>query len=279
MLGSHPRLQNLPELNAFLAPTIEGLLELFALTDGSPGHGLLRAVAAVCFGAQSEPAVEQARAWLRRRADWTGAMLLDAFARSLAPQLLISADTGIGWRPDQLYRLLDTCPDLRILHLIEHPRPWCRARAAALGAHLFVAPDFKDYGVNPPIIDPQLAWHRVHTNLECAFETRPAAQYRRLRVEDLHAAPEATLASLCDWLGVAAAAGDIERMQHPEGGPFSGYGPATALHGADEAFLESPYFLRRLPARETLAGPLDWCPDRRGFAAEIFTLAAGYRYA
>jgi len=278
MLGGHPQAQHLPELYAFLAPTIEGLLALFALTDGTPSHGLLRAVAAINFGGQTDDTIQQARFWLQRRADWTGAQLLDALSRALAPRVLITADTDVGWRPDQLDRLLDTCPDLRVLHLIENPRPWCLSRAEALKGRLFVAPDFKDYGVNPPIVDGQLAWHRVHTNVERAFEASSPSQYRRLRLEDLHGTPDITLAGLCDWLGLVPSPEAIAAMQRPERSAFAGYGPQSASHGADEAFLESPFFLRRLPTRDGLKGPLPWRPDGQGFAREVAELALGYGY-
>lgn len=279
MLGRHPQAVDLPELNLFLAPTLGDLFDIVALSDGSAAHGLLRAVAALHGGGQSDAGVEHAQAWLWRRADWSGALLLDDCARRLAPRVVVCADTSVGWRPDQLDRLLATCPDLRILHLLEHPRDWCAERAADLRERLFVAPDFKDYGVNPPAIDPQLAWFRVHRNLATAFAALPPARYRRLRNESLQAAPEATLAGLCDWLGWAPAPAAIAAMQQPEQGAFSRHGPPAALHGADPAFLEAPEFLRRLPSRTRLAGRLPWREDQDGFAVEVQRLAQDCGYA
>lgn len=279
MLGRHPRVADLPELNLFVAPTVEGLLEVFALADGTPEHGLLRAVAALHGGGQTDAGIAAASVWLRRRADWSGAMLLDDFARRLAPRLLVSADTGVGWRPDQLDRLRDSGPDLRVLHLLEHPRAWGTARVADLRERLFVAPDFKDHGTTPPRIEPQLAWQRVHRNLADAFAAWPPARYRRLRVEDLHATPDATLAALCGWLGLPADAATLLAMQQPERGPFSGYGPPSAPRGADESFLAAPAFVRRLPSRERLAGALPWRDDGGGFAPEVLQLARDCGYA
>lgn len=279
MLGQHPQIQDLPELNAFLAPTLHDLLELQGVADISIIDGLLRAIAALHLGGQTDRAIGEALVWLRRRADWTGAQLLDALAQSLAPKLLVSPETGAGWRPHQLVKMLDSSPDLRLLHLIEHPRPFCRARAAELAEQLFIAPDFKDYAVNPPEIDPQPAWHRVHTNILRIAETLPPAQYLSLRVEDLRSAPELQLARICSWAGLPAGASQISAMQYPERSVFAGYGPQAALHSAHKAFLDAPGFVRRLPSRESLAGPIEWRSGGRSLAPEIVHLAAelGYR--
>lgn len=278
MLGQHPQIQDLPELNAFLAPTIHDLLELQAVADISIIDGLLRAIAALHTGGQSDRGIELAGAWLRRRADWTGAQLIDALAQDLAPKLLVTPETGAGWRPHQLMKMLDSSPDLRLLHLIEHPRPFCRARAAELSQQLFIAPDYKDYAVNPPEIDPQPAWHRIHTNITRVAEALPPAQYLALRVEDLRSAPELQLARVCSWAGLSATPEQLAAMQFPERSVFAGYGPQAALHGAHAAFLDHPEFMRRLPSRESLAGPIEWRSGARTFAAEILTLATQFGY-
>lgn len=278
MLGQHPQIQDLPELNAFLAPTLHDLLELQAVADISIIDGLLRAIAALHLGGQTDRGIAEALVWLRRRADWTGAQLLDAFAQSLAPKLLVSPETGAGWRPHQLVAMLESCPDVRLLHLIEHPRPFCRARAAELAEQLFIAPDFKDYAVNPPEIDPQPAWHRVHTNITRIAEALPPSQFIALRIEDLRSAPELQLARICSWAGVPATPEQLTAMQFPERSVFAGYGPQAALHGAHQAFLDAPGFMRRLPSRESLVGPIEWRSGGRTLAADVVDLAQQFGY-
>lgn len=278
MLGRHPQAAHLPELNLFIAPTLEGLLELADLAGGTPAHGLLRAVAALYCDGQTDAGVAAARRWLERRADWSGAALLAEFAQRLAPRLLVSADSTVGWRPEYLDRLFAGSPDTSVLHLVSHPRPYGRAVAAELEGKLFVAPDFKDYAVTPPAIDPQLPWHRVHSNLEAALDYLPDAQYRRVRVEDWQATPERLLEELCAWLGVEFTPAAAAAMLQPELGPFSGYGPSTAATGADAAFLADPRFVRRLHERESLDGPLEWRDGSRGFAPDVLRLAARYGY-
>ena len=278
MLGQHSRGRDLPELNLFMAATVGALGDISALSEGLTSQGLRRAVAALHCGGQNDAGIAAAGRWLARRADWTGAALLAELARALAPRVLVTAETAIGWRPDFIDRLLDALPDARLLHVVEHPRRWCQEAAAALDGRLFIAPDYKDYAVNPPALDPQVAWFRVHANLAAAGALLPDANYHVLRVEDLLSRPDSTLAALCEWLGWAADPDQLDAMQQPERSPFAALGPDAALYGADERFLADPAFARRLQLAESLDGPLDWRADGQGFAAEVLAIASRYGY-
>ena len=278
MLGQHRRAADLPELNLFMADTLGGLGEISALSDGLTSQGLRRAVAALYCGGQTDAGVVAAGVWLERRADWRGAWLLAELAQRLAPRVLVSAETSVGWRPDFIDRLLDDLPDVRLLHLVEHPRRWCRDAARALDGRLFIAPDYKDYAVNPPALDPQVAWFRVHANLAAAGAVLPNAQYHVLRIEDLLTRPEAALVGLCEWLGWPAEPDAVQAMQQPERSPFAAMGPDAALYGADEGFLIDPGFTRRLRLPERLDGPLEWRADGGSFAPEVHAIASRYGY-
>ncbi len=156
---------------------------------------------------------------------------------------------------------------------------WTLRSARALDGRLFIAPDYKDYAVNPPALDPQLAWFRVHANLAAAGALLPNACYRVLRIEDLLSRPEATLGELCEWLGWPAEPDQLAAMQQPEHSLFAALGPDAALYGADEGFLTDPGFARRLRLTERLDGPLEWRDDGRGFADEVRAIASRYGYA
>lgn len=278
MLGRHRRACDLPELNLFIAPTVTGLFEIGRLSDGLTIAGLKRALALLLHGVQDEDSVGSAERWLARRLDWRAVDLIDEFARQLAPRTLVSADATLAWRPDFIDRLLDQCPTLRLLHLVEHPRSWCAERVAALADKLFVAPDYKDYAQNPPLLDPQLGWLRAHCNLVEASAWLPPAQYRRQTIEALQLTPEAALAELCGWLGWAVDEAAIAAMQQPEASPFAAYGPSSALLGSDPDFVAAPHFLRRLRHRDRLEGALPWRPDGGGFAEEVLRVAEQFGY-
>lgn len=278
MLGRHPSAIDLPELDLFMAPTVTGLFEIGRLSDGLTIAGLKRALAMLLHGVQDEDAVASAERWLVRRLDWRGSDLIDELARRLAPRTLVSADPTLAWRPDFIDRLLDQCPDLRLLHLVEHPRSWCGARVAALADKLFIAPDYKDYARNPPLLDPQLGWLRAHCNLVETSAWLPPSQYRRQTVEALQLGAEAALVELCDWLGWPLDAASQAAMQRPEASPFAGYGPSSALLGADPEFIANPAFLRRLRSRDRLDGALPWRDDGAGFAEEVRRVAEQFGY-
>lgn len=278
MLGQHPDAYDAAEMSLFMSPRLDDTLAMFALADHALGQGLLRTIAHYYCGGQTDHGITTARAWLQRRADWKGAQLIDFLASTVAPSQLVFADTGVAWRPGYLDRLLDDLPDARLLHLLSHPRAYCRDYAADLATRLFVPPEFKDHGVRPIVIDPQLAWVRVHGGVQRAYCSLPDHQYRQLRMEDVFRSPDAVLGELCQWLGLSAAPAAIEAMQHPERGPFSGYGPTEAPNGTDQAFLDHPYFERRLTGSLSLEGPLEWRQDGVGFAAEVVELARSFGY-
>lgn len=279
MLGAHPAALALPELRLFMADTVGELLEIFAIAESGYDEGLARAVAFTEYGRRDETAIDDARDWLARRTDWSGAALLDHLARRLAPRRMVVVDTETGWQIAAADRLAEACPDASLLQVVTHPRPYCRATAERLAGRLFVAPDYKDYAVTPPVIDPQLAWLRIQLNLERLRGLLPPAQGRALRIEDLHVEPETTLAALCDWLGWPPDAPALQAMQRPERGPFSTYGPANAPGGFDPDYLRDPGFERRLPLRETLEGLIEWRGGDRGFDAGLAAKARtlGYR--
>jgi hypothetical protein len=279
MLGAHPVAIALPELRLFMADTVGELLEIFEVGGSGYADGLLRTVAVLEFGDDDDQHIVRAGHWLKRRADYRGGELLDYFAAQLAPRRLVTVDTETGWHPNSVDRLHQHCPDAQLLQIVNHPRPYCRTTATALAGRLFVAPDYKDYAVTPPVIDPQLAWLRIHCNLQRLVRMFPEVQARWLRIEDLHVAPEPILSALCAWLGWPAERRMLEAMQQPGSGRFCRHGPPLAPGGFDPEFLRAPDFERHLPLRETLDGEIEWRSGGRQFDPELAeqARALGYR--
>ncbi|MDR3414724.1 MAG: sulfotransferase [Nevskia sp.] len=278
MLGRHPDAYGLPELNLHLAPTVDGLLSVFRVTQDNAQDGLLRCVAELYCGGQDEAAIAAAEAWLKRRADWPSMDLLSEFAQHIAPGMPVLSESALGWRLLDIEGWLAQVPEARVLHLVRHPRPQCREVAARLKGPFFVPPDYKDYGVDPPAVDPQLAWYRINRNIEQAVAGLPAVQRRQLRVEDLYLAAEDTLQSICAWLGLRCDATALRRMLRPEDSPYSHLGPAVAPFGMEPGMQQAPEFVGRLPPRQELEGALEWRSDGKPFAAEVVALAHNYGY-
>ena len=278
MVGRHPDAYGLPELNLHLAPTLEGLLSVFQITQGNVQDGLLRMVAQLYCGGQDAAGIDDARHWLKRRADWGSMELLDELGARIAPKLPVLAESGLAWRPHDVEGWLARVPDVRVLHVVRHPRAQCAELAVRLNGPLFVPPDYKDYGTDPAVIDPQLAWYRINRNIEQATAMLPAAQCRRVQAEDLFAAPEDTLRVICQWLGLPFGDAALQRMSHPEDGPYARVGTAEAPYGMEPEFHEAPQFSGRLRPRQMLDGAAEWRGDGKPLAAEVVSLARSYGY-
>jgi hypothetical protein len=278
MLGRHPQVLPLPELALFIAPTIGELLDIADLSETQVADGLLRAVAELHTGGQTADGVEVARAWLERRRHWSGSALLEELSQTAARRTPLLADGQVGLRPDWLDALLESQPDAHLVHLVEHPWSQCRDIARELRQAGFVPPAYRDFSVEWGVIDPQLAWHQVHQAIDRSLEGVPETRRSRLRLEDLEAAPEAVLGSLCTRLGLAAAAEDLDAVLHPELGPYAWPGPPAAAAGAATAFLADPAFHSRLRRRLPLTGPLPWRDDGVAFTPEVVALARHFGY-
>lgn len=289
-LGRHPQLCALPALDVFMADTVDELLDLFALGQGTHGQGLLRAIAELMSGRQSEDTVGQAREWLAERRGLHGLTLLRQLAAWAAPRPLVLTEPESMLRPADLLRLRRALPRLRVVHLVRHPYSACLSLAACYGERLFVPLDYKDHAVQPPMLDPQLAWLRAHDNIErylCAglpphlassSAAREAPHCVRVRIEDFDAQPAAALADLCTALGLSADVDTIAAMQDFTAWPFIGPGPQGARAGLDPDMLEDCTPPADWDVAQRLEGPLPWRWDGAGFAYNVIEKAQAYAY-
>lgn len=272
MLGRHRRALPLPHLQLFHCETVGELLDLYERTQTRVADGLLRAVAALFCGGQTDAGVAAARRFLRRRGGWSTPALLDAITDAVAPRIAVFHDTAAPLQPVALDRWFRAAPDAAYLHLIRHPlafdtaaRAWCRDQ-------LYVPPDYCDHAGDEPWLDPQLLWYRVQLTL--ARELDPRTQrVLRLRVEDLGHDATARLTELCEWLGWSPDAPSLEAMRHPEFGPFAGRGPQAAPEGLCRTFLDDPTFTPAVHERAQ-AGVL----DHSQLAAEVTSMGRRLGY-
>lgn len=278
-LGPHPDLCVVPELGLFMADRIGELLDIVALDRGPALDGLLRALAVLEFGESSDRAIDAARSWLAVRADRPVGFVIAHLAACAAPRRLVIPDSASPLRPMDLHRLRRHSPDAALLHLVRHP--WTQGCLLAAWAQdrLFVPPDYKDHGVRPPQVDPQIPWLRANRNLDAMLGVVPVAQRYRLNDESLAERFEDGMAALCAWLGVDSSAEALATLQSPEDWGFAGYGPGTAPQGLEAEVLEPlPEADRALAAQPSLDAALPWRPDGQGFAPEVRALARGYGY-
>jgi hypothetical protein len=127
MLGQHRQLYGFPELNLFLADDVGQLLDLDDRIRQASDYwgiytvGLVRAIAELEFGTQTEPTMRLALAWLQHRRVWTCADLLWHLLAHIAPRIGIDKSPRTTLSGHSLRRMLGSCPGVRLLHLSRDP--------------------------------------------------------------------------------------------------------------------------------------------------------------
>ena len=278
-LGRHPQICAVPELHLFMAAEVGGLLDIFDIGQGGHSHGLLRALAVLEFGGQTDEGVALARDWLEQRRDMPTAEVALHLAARAAPRRLLVPDSESALRPMDLQRLATQLPSCALIHLVRHPwdqgcllDAWARSR-------LFVPQDFKDHGFRPAQVDPQIPWLRCNRNLGELLGRLPPDAARRLRCEDVEHDEVGALSEICAWLGLSIDPADLAPMAEPEGWNFAGYGPATAPHGLEAEVLEPiADKVKELAAATSLDLAPPWQPGDGGFDPAVRELARRYGY-
>jgi Sulfotransferase family len=293
IVGQHPELYGLPELHLFSADTVGSWLTQCSRESYDMDHGLVRAVAEICFREQSDHSVAWARGWLRRRAHFTTGFLLEVLADRLHPLVPVEKSPSIVYRPDFMRRAFDMFPGARFLHLVSHPATYCEAVTGAMRElsarqplppshwlmHLASFPR-REPGCLPgvPVLDPQVSWYALNRTILEFLESVPNDQVRTVRGEDLVAGSDDALAQIAAWLEVRTDPEALAEMKHPERSPFAPYGPASSPFGSDVFLLEGPLLRPEWTAPRSLEGPVAWRDDGQEFFPEVKALGRQFGY-
>ncbi|MDQ1471084.1 MAG: hypothetical protein QOJ99_2564 [Bryobacterales bacterium] len=258
MVGQHPRCASLPELKLFAYDTIgqlEASLPVYwsdrGITHRSPG--LVRAIAQFEFGDQNSASMLAARAWLRDRADWSGAQVFDVLVARLSPRLAVEKSPENVEDDAALQRLAASYPRARYLHLTRHPVTTQQSLEKHLNRTIpgFVLPGQPMFGI--------AAWVSAQCRILAFAATLPESRYLRVRAEDVLNDPHSQLASIASWLELETSPDAIEAMLHPERSPFARPGPIASgiVGGNDPAFLSDPV-PRRVALPPSVEPPEGW---------------------
>jgi hypothetical protein len=289
VLGQHPDIFGVPELNLFRAETIKEYLsgrpKQKKKGKGSPFRfvrhdGTLRTVAQLYAGEQTLDSVELAYRWLHVRSQRSTASVFRELCEKVNPLALLDKSPGYVRRRAYMDRIWDTFPQARFIHLLRHPRGVCEsimtAQSGPISALFVGAVD--DEG-EAPVIDPQGGWVDAHVNIMGFLGKIPQHQWMRVRGEDFLQNIELRAAEICRWLGIDDSAGALEAMKYPERSPFACIGPGTARLGGDPNFLEAPQLRPYRAKTLSLEGALSWRPDGRGFNPDVKALARSFGYS
>src|ERR1044071_7196297 len=120
MLGCHPQIFGLAEVNLFAGDIMADMQELYR-TRGYLSDGLLRSLSELAFGEQTEETIEAARRWLVANDDLTTAELLRTMQEWADHKILVDKSPLHTFTPGALPRMATHFPEARYLHLIRHP--------------------------------------------------------------------------------------------------------------------------------------------------------------
>jgi hypothetical protein len=297
MIGQHPQMYGLPELELFSTNTISEWWRLCAVATFPRAHGTIRAVSQLFFGEQTEATIRRARGWLMRRSHYTTGFLIEMFARKISPRILVEKSTTTVYQLESMRRAHRMFPGARFLHLVRHPRSQGESVLRFLeerekdgvvsGRHWMrrlaskpVLDSEFDHGMpRPPVaMDPQRAWFSLNSNVNEFLKSVPDECKLLVRGEDLLANPNRGLAEIANWMGLRTDSEAIDAMKHPERSPYACLGPPGARFGNDRLFLENPALRPERAQTQSLEGSLEWRSDKLGFLPETRELAQQFGY-
>ncbi|MEM9056711.1 MAG: sulfotransferase [Pseudomonadota bacterium] len=255
MIGNHPELLGLAETHLFFRDTYEDMHNIYRARPQTQ-DGLLRVVAELGLGEQTEVNIEAARALLEENRHTPTADLFAELAAWAAPRRLVDKSPMYLSDVKCMLRMHAAFPDARYLHITRHPRSTCDSLH-----QLINAPGRRKSFVKAEDMTPDKMWLEPHLRvLEFSDHVKPE-QYMRLRGEVLMEQPELYLQQIAEWLGISSSQSAVEQMLHPEHSPFSRFGPENARFGNDPKFLGDPK-LRPYKAKALdLDEPMSWDPS------------------
>ncbi len=239
MIGQHPAMFGLPEVNLFAADTVGELLDLFCERPGL-GHGLLRATAELGLGEQTTETVDIASVWLDEYGDTACSEVFRDLSAWAGPRRLVDKSPIYALRPDALARLRRSCSDAYYLHLTRHPVTTLDSltRFRTLVRDRYGLVRFAEAAPGPQ--DLERFWREPHERIDAFLADVPDERRLRIRGEDLLAEPASHLSDIARWLGIDDAPDSLSAMLHPERSAFAGEGPPAARFGNDPEFLARP---------------------------------------
>ena len=281
MVGQHPQLLGLPELNLFNVRLLKDLWRRVSHEiggDTNRRHGLLRAVAEIYGGEQTSATITMATHWAAARENMSTGEVFQELCRKIYPLIPVEKSPAYTISLTRLKRILRACPDARFIHLVRHPIPQGISVMNLNNGVFALFVNAIEFEENRAIIEPQIAWHDININILNFLDMVPREQQIRIQGESFMVEPEAHLKKICQWLGLRDDPAAIEEMMHPENSPFACFGPVSALFGNDPNFLRGPSFRPHTPKVPSLHAPLPWRDDGKGLRQEVVDLAREFGY-
>ena len=265
MIGTHPELLGVAEINLFARETLGELNEFYSYRPRYQ-HGLLRVVAELGLGEQTEDNIDAAADLLDELAEVSTSQLFHDLIEWAAPKAIVDKSPLYVINDSALSRIGENFPDARFLHLLRHPRGTCESivklqdKLAKERSKFRRRPQRQGQAQAGANKEPNAdnMWLHPHQRVMTFLENIPAEQQLRVHGEELLSDPPQHLPAICEWLGVDSSAASIDAMLHPENSPFACLGPSNAQFGNDPDYLENPALRPYSPKDFSLEGSLAW---------------------
>lgn len=269
MLGEHPDLYGLPEINLAVADNVEGVMDFYRRRPHGL-HGLIRTVAQLQNGETNDETVKEAKQWITERRSWPVSRMLDWIEEAVTPNRIIDKSPVLVRSPEMLNRLYKMRPDAHFLHIVRQPAAVCRSID-----RLSEAIDAETGKTLRSRVDGEGVWLKCNNNV-LEFRARLApGRCLTLQGEAFLGEFETYAPQVCEWLGIRSDAQAMDDMLHPENSPYACLGPEDALYGNDPNFLKSPGFNRRPIEIE----PVEDGVDGRAFKPRTHKIARQLGYS
>lgn len=239
-LGRHPQLYGLPDVNLFVADTVEGWHVKLNQHMKRPAstHGLLRVLAQLHEEEQSEQSIKRAWDWLSARKTWSTQSVWAYLSKLVYPRVLIDKSPLTTRSEEYLQRALEILPRAQFIHLTRHPMDASqsvdelRERMQRYTTASDEPPSMRDNSL--------LFWFQSHSLIAKFLASLPEGQTLRVGSEQFMRDTNGYLRQLAEWLGLETTDMAMDAMNHPEYSPFACLGPINAQYGDDRDFLIAP---------------------------------------
>ena len=286
MIGQHPQLFGLPELNLFQCEDIAEFNtrgknhgSQMSMVFASLRHGLLRTVAQLYSGEQTAETIRMAERWLKVREDKSSGEVFQEICETVAPLRVVEKSPGVLRKEEFLDRMLETFPDAKFIHLVRNPLSQCESAMNARGGiGILLALNSVDYRGETAELEPQIAWHDAQIRILHFLDKLSDDQFVTIRGEEFLSNLDESLPALCRWLDLDDGPEAIAAMRRPEDSPFSCMGPANARLGNDVNFLNAPVLREGNVKVPPLDQPLPWRKDDETFHPDVVSLAQALGY-
>ena len=280
MLGQHPQAFGLPEVNLFIAKTLDELCQNATQQRHFLIHGLLRTVAHLYAGEQTVESIAMAWRWIGRRREMTSGEIYRELCRKVTPRRLVDKSPAYSQSTEILDRIEREFPDAQYLFLTRNPIDQGNSMLQAPEGFMeLLIGRSLDFNENPPRVEPQFQWFKTQTGILNFLNQLPEERRFVLRGETLLQEPEKKLCEICHWLGLEWSESACARMLRPEESPFASMGPLGAPRGNNPGFQRSPQFRRLTRSPGSLDRPLPWRRDKHHLFPEVVRLAQSLGYS